>query len=195
MPRKKQQRLLYDATFTHEDTAVLLFKTSYESYEFVWQFNNAYSLEVARVDDLEIGGTHYSCFCHNDECARLVYVVIGCPKSGSQDAVFGYYDQMVLVRGVKAWEFQRDVYEEVAENGTEPPACEYAAHRRWVLSNEFRQKMFSVDWFDFRSGGIVSSILKGQSDEIPSSVALSHRRIRTFLDKVFDVLQWHLCED
>lgn len=196
MPRKKPTQFLPDATFTFEDTAVLMFRTSYLNYQFVMGLNKAYGLELSRVNDMELNETAYPCYSFNDDYGHLAYVMIERSGAGVSDRIFDYYDKMLLVRGFCCWEIQKRVYSDIVEGVPEPPASDLLEHRRWLLSNGFRQGIFGVDTFGFsRRRGNTTSLYTGPAETMPKPTATYLNRLHKFLEATFDTLQWHLCED
>lgn len=196
MPRKKPSQFLPDATFTFEDTAVLMFRTSYVNYQFVMGMNKAYGLELSRTPDLDLNGTAYPCFSWGDDYGRLAYVMIERPHLGPADRIFEYYDKMVLVRGFRSWEVQQKVYSDIVKGTPEPPASDLLEHRRWVLANSFKQGIFGLDTFGFsRRRGNSTSLYSGPAENMPKPTATYLNRLHKYLETLFDTLQWHLCED
>jgi len=196
MTRKKPKLFLPDATFTFEDTAVLLFRTSYMNYQFIMEINKAYGLEMARVDDIELDGVLYPCFSYNNEYARMAYVMIEKSASGPSNRIFDYYAKMLLMRGPQAWTFQQQVYDNMTEGLPEPDSSDLLEHRRWLLANSFKQGIFVVDTFGFRRRqGDTTSLYTGPAEAMPKATATFLNRLRKFLDGTFETLQWHLCDD
>lgn len=196
MPRKKPTQFLPDATFTFEDTAVLMFRTSYINYQFVMGLNKAYQLQLSRVDDLDLNGVPYPCFSWGDEYGHLAYVVIERSATNPTDRIFDFYDKMLLVRGFRSWEIQDNIFRDINEGMAEPPSSELLEHRRWVLANSFKQGIFGVDTFGFsRRKGNSTSLYSGPAESMPKPTATYLNRLHKYLETTFDTLQWHLCED
>jgi len=196
MSRKKPSRYLLDITFTFEDTAVLMFRTSYMNYQFVMELNKAYGLELSRFYDIQLDNTEHPCFSYNDEYARLGYVMIDRSASGPSDRVFEYYDKMLLVRGRDSWAFQKMIYNDIVEGVPEPDDSDLLGHRRWVLANSFKQGIFGVDTFGFsRRQGNITSLYTGPAEKMPRPTATYLNRLRKFLENTFETLQWHLCSE
>lgn len=196
MPRKKSSQFLPDATFSFEDTAVLMFRTSYLNYQFVMGLNKTYQLQLSRVDDLDLNDIPYPCFSYNDEYGHLAYVVIERSASYPGDRIFEYYDKMLLVRGFRSWEIQNHIFLDINEGKVEPPSSELLEHRRWVLANSFKKDIFGVDTFGFsRRRGTNTSLHTGPAENMPKPTATYLNRLHKYLETTFDTLQWHLCED
>ncbi len=196
MARKEQSPYLSDSTFSFEDTSVLMFRTDYPNYRFVMELNNAHGLELSRVEDLWVDGTEYPCFSFNDEYNYMAFVMIERSSKGVSDKVFDYNDKLLLARGRDAWNFQQHILNNLARNLPEPNPANLLEHRQWVLTKSFNQRIFSIDSFGFRqSQGFTTSLYTGSSGKMPKATANFLNRLHTFLTKVFDALQYHLCDD
>ena len=196
MPRKKQSPFLPDATFSFEDTAVLMFRTSYLNYQFVMEFNKAHTLALSRVEDIVLNEAEYPCFSYNDDYSHMAYVMIERSKVGTPDRVFDYYDKLLLVRGRDSWDFQQKLLDGMHQRGPEPSSADMLEHRRWVLSNNFNQGIFGIDSFGFsQRRGTSTSLYTGPAENMPKATATFLNRLHKFLETTFDILQWHLCED
>ncbi len=195
MPRKKQTQFLPDATFTFEDTAVLMLRTSYVNYRFVMEFNKVHEMEMARVEDIVLNDVEYPCFSYNDEYSRMAYVMIERSSTGSSDRIFDYYDKLLLVRGRDSWEFQQKMLSNIVDGTQEPNPADLLEHRQWVLTNSFNQGIFGIDSFGFRRRGTTTSLYTGPEEAMPKATATFLNKLHKFLEATFNTLQWHLCED
>lgn len=198
MSKQKKSQFLPEATFTFDDTAIVMLRTNFLNFEFVKALNEACGLQLSRVWDLEVDGANHPCFSHYDEHTRLAYVVLECPPDHSatkeKGDVFEYYDKMLLIRGRDAWDFQTSFHDIVSHPRPEPE--QPLSHDIWENENNLREGIFVADTFCFSTRrGFSTSLYQGPRDSIPRVITTYSNKLNAFLDKTFNKLQWHLCDE
>lgn len=193
--KKRGRPFLPDAIFTFNDTAAVMFRTTYLNHEFVSALNAAYRLRLSRVADIELKGGDHPCYSYYDEHARLAYVVIGRPVSEDNTGCFGYYDKLLLVRGRDAWDFQQRIYSDLTEPRPEPSTDEPLDRQHWEMLNQLNEGAFVLDTFCFGQQGAVTSMYSGPIEDMPHKTAVFIKNLQSFLTSLFDNLQWHLCNE
>lgn len=192
--KKRRTPFLPDATFTFEDTAAVMLRTSFQNHQFVAAFNAAYRLRLSRVDDLRLENGDHPCYSHYDDLARLAYVVVARPAVATGPDSFDYYDKLLLIRGRDAWDFQQRFYADLTEPRPAPPLDEPLARQHWELLNQLNEGVFGLDTFGFSTRqGIATTLHIGPVEVMPRSTTAYLKRLQAFLSTLFETLQWHLC--
>lgn len=150
MARKKSTTNTIDPEFSFEDTAIVMFKTSYLNYQMAMHLNDTFGLGLARTQkDLLFQGHYHAYYCYYDERYYRSYVLIDSGEDNSNSKLFDYYDKILLIRGFDAWEEQKMILEATKFTYQEPQDYEIHAHRQWALCNKLRDGIFDVDSFGF----------------------------------------------
>ena len=193
--KKRGMPFLPDAIFTFDDTAAVMFRTSYLNHEFVSALNAAYKLRMSRVGDIELEEGDHPCYSYYDELSRLAYVVVGRPSGVDGTGCFDYYDKLLLVRGRDAWDFQQRLYEDLLGSRPEPAINEPLERQHWEMLNQLNEGVFGLDTFGFGRRGTSTSLYGGPAERMPRATAAYLKRLQSFLTVLFDTLQWHLCNE
>lgn len=200
MSKQKKSQFLPDATFTFDDTAIVMLRTNFLNFEFVKALNEACDLQLSRVWDLTIDNADYPCFSHYNEHTRLAFVMLESPfeptKTKEEGEVFSYYDKMLLIRGRDAWDFQTKFYNTVSTSRPEPDHSQPLNHDIWEHENNLREGIFVSDTFCFSpQRGLSTSLHHGPKETMPRSTTSYVNKLSTFLAATFKLLQWHLCDE
>ena len=215
--RKKQTPRLPDPVFTFDDTAVVMMRTADYAYLLAIMLNETYQLQLSRIDDIYIGDTPYPCFFYHDEPAWLAYILIARPQQYEADPAFADYDKMLLIRGIKSWDFQQTLYDDIHSRSygialgpaSEPDITDLIEHHHWEQCNILADSIKSIDSFSFSKRRGTSSTLRLTNTE-PTlfpveattanssenrAIATYHNTLQDFLDQTFLALQSHLCDE
>lgn len=215
--KKKQQPYLPDPVFTFDDTAIVMLNTQDHAFQLAIMLNEAYQLQLARIDDIYIGDTAYPCFFYHDQAAWLVYTLIARLPKSPADPAFADYDKMLLIRGRDSWRFQQTLYDDIHNRqyglalgpAIEPDPTDLLQHNHWELCNRLSDNILTIDIFGFSRRRDPISTLRlanAQPTLFPiettaanasenRAIANYHKQLRTFLDRTFESLQAHLCDE
>jgi len=188
----RKKNLTIFPTLSLRDTSVTLLKTNYTNLDFVVRFNRVYGLELARADNLLVKEADHPCFNYYSEAARLAFVMIERPAPQVKAPHFNYYDKMLLIQGRDAWDVQRQLFDDIATAPPEPDRDNYLEHEHWVLLNELKEGIFSIDTFDFRNSTRPATSLFPHPQEVP----LPHptlqylNSLKAFLEESFELFHW-----
>ena len=215
--KKKTPPVLRDSDFSFDDTATVMLSTHDHLFQLALFLNEAYLLQLARIEDLFIGDLPHPCFFYYNEEARLVYILIARPLQPEADPAFTDYNTMLLIRGREAWKVQQEIYDDVRNRryGTaigsaiEPDKTDLLEHKHWEKCNLLADSIQNIDIFGFGSlKGLVSTLRL--TDDAPTlfpvdpasttsnenrAIARYHKTLQNFLDQTFLALQVHLCEE
>ena len=86
--KKKTPPVLRDSDFSFDDTATVMLTTHDHLFQLALFLNEAYLLQLARIEDLFIGDLPHPCFFYHNEEARLVYILIARPLQPEADPAF-----------------------------------------------------------------------------------------------------------
>ena len=196
MKNKKNNVLLSDATFTFDDTAVLMLQTQYHNFELAIALNSTYHLRLARVDNEGLQNIIPPCFSFYDDDTNLAYVLIDKSLQHTPDSPFAPYDKMLLIRGVKAWDFQQMLYNDLQMRQPEPDPDNYMDHQHWQQICQLKEYIFATDTFSFSPvTGTQTSLCPNGIVNMPKATAAYLKRLQKYLQKLFDVFIWLLCID
>ena len=180
MPKK--HILPADPEFTTADTAVMMFATQYPNYEFILELNDAYGMQLSRVDNITVDESSHPCYCYSDELARLDFVIIYQPEGEGKCPCFTYYDKMLLVRGRDRMEFLQQMYHDLhisshtaSQTGLSQYPCRERLHR-------LTDNVFDLDYFDLGGG---ASSLRSVEDRTSTKATTLLRQLKTFLNVAF----------
>jgi hypothetical protein len=212
--KKKRPTILPDPVFTFNDTTIVMLRTRDYAFQLAIFLNEAYLLQLARIDDLYLNDTPYPCFFFHDEAAWLVYILIARPFQTIADPAFGDYDKMLLIRGRDSRRFPKMLYDQMRNRrygnaigpAAEPDPTDLVAHRQWEICNQLSESIQQLDMFDFKNPLQPVSTLRLTHVEptlfpVESSVANAteqraianyHRQLQSFLGQTFDALHAHL---
>ena len=65
--KKKQLPKLPDPVFSFQDTAIVMMRTQDLAYQTAILLNEAYRLQLSRINDIYIGNTPHPCFFYHDK--------------------------------------------------------------------------------------------------------------------------------
>lgn len=196
MSKAKKRPFLPDATFQFDETAILMFRTNMLNFEFVSALNQAYDLQLARVDDIPIESACYPCFSQYDPAARLAYVMIERSTQATCSPSFEYYDKLLLIHGRDAWDFQQRIYGDLSGVRPEPAANQILEHMHWQDLNDLNDGIFEAATFCLDEGrGVATSMYAGAADKMPKAIQAYMAKLRKFIGSTFEALEWHLCEE
>ena len=209
--KKKQVPKLPDPVFTFDDTAIVMLQTRGPAYQLAIQLNEAYNLQLARIDDIEIDYTPFPCFFFHDEPAWLAYILIA--RTGDIPA-FADYDKIPLIRGRDAWRFQQTIYDDIHSRrygmalgpATEPDASDLLEHYHWEQLNQLSDTIHDIDIFGFSRRRPIVSTMRLTNDaptlfpveesaaraSEQRAIAAYHKLLQSFLTQFFDALHSHL---
>ena len=215
--KKKSQPILPDPVFKLDDTAIVMLRTQDHAFQLALMLNEAYQLQLSRIDDIYIGDQLFPCFFYHDQPAWLVYILIARPPQTIVDPAFADYDKMLLIRGRDSWRFQQKFYDDIHSrqygialgSATEPDASDLLEHSQWEQCNRLAESIQSIDIFGFSPRRDTVSTLRLTNTEptlfpVEASVAKAsenraianyHKQLQTFLEQTFKSLQAHLCEE
>ena len=186
MKNKKNNVLLSDATFTFDDTAVLMLQTQYHNFELAIALNSTYHLRLARVDNEGLQNIIPPCFSFYDDDTNLAYVLIDKPLQHTPDSPFAPYDKMLLIRGVKAWDFQQMLYNDLQMRQPEPDPDNYMDHQHWQQICQLKESIFPTDTFSFSPvTGTQTSLCPNGIVNMPKATAAYLKRLQKYLQKLF----------
>lgn len=193
MPNPTSRRYFDNPLFSFNDTAVILLKTSFMNHEAAISLNEAYSLALTRIDDIELDGGQYPVYIYQNDATRLSYVMLCAPHGGAANPCFDYYDKMVFVRGRDAQQFQRRLYDDLTLPHPEPPAADPLGHSHWELLTLLSQGVFEPATVSFaRSGEPVTSLYGGPAASMPPKLQKQLKQLKKFLADLFSTFEWHL---
>lgn len=201
---KKSPLIIPDPVFTYDDTAILLFRTHCMHYELAIALNEAYGLSLSRTDDIPLHEVNYPCFVYYDNPSHMAYVMIDSLVEGQADKVFKFYDKLLLVRGIDAWDIQQQFYNDLTSpsaplsrpNGGAPSYESPAKVQHRRMLDRLSGLVFEPATFCFSdSRGIATSLYGGPVEAMPRATQAYMKSLRRFLDIAFDGLQWHLYDD
>ncbi len=194
MPPTPKNRYFDDPEFKFDNTAIVLLNTSFANYEFVAALNQAYNLSLTRIDDLVLDVTSYPCFIYQDSVAWLYFVMLERSSFTPANAVFEYYDKMLLIRGRDAKYFQQRLYDDLTLPRPEPPTDELQLHHRWELLNMLCEGVFEPVTFNLKDslGLTQTSLYSGPDGAMPRRLQTFISQLRQFLTDAFATFEWHL---
>ena len=215
--KKKRPPILPAPVFTFDDTAIVMMRTRDLAFRLAILLNEAYNLQLARIDDIYIDDLPYPCFFFNDEEAWLVYILIAQPLTDNPRPAFDNYDKMLLIRGRDSWDFQQQLYDDIHSrryglalgNAAEPATDDLLAHSQWENCNRLSEGIQTIDIFGFGTRRETISTLR-LTDDAPTlfpveasatktsenrAIANYHKQLQTFLTQTFDALHIHLCDE
>lgn len=196
MSKAKKRPFLPDASFKFAETAILMFRTNMLNYEFVSALNQAYDLQLSRVDDIPIESAYYPCFSQYDPAARLAYVMIERSTQKTCHACFEYYDKLLLVHGRDAFDFQQRLYSDLTSTRPEPKAHQILEHLHWQDLNDLSDGIFASDFFHFdEQQCLATSMYTGAPEDMPKNTQTFLNKLKKFISSTFESLEWHLCEE
>ena len=214
--KKKRPPILPDPVFTFDDTAIVMLRTQDFAFELAILLNEAYNIELSRIDDIYIGDTPYPCFFFHDAAAWLAYLLIARPLHSDVDPAFSNYDKMLLIRGRDSWCFQQTLYDDMRNRrygnalgpATEPDPSDLLQHYHWEQCNRLSENIQQIDIFGFSSRHQVSTLRLANAEPtlfpVEASVAKAsenraianyHKQLQQFLSNTFDALSVHLCDE
>ena len=180
--------------FTFDDTAFVMFHTSYLNYKFSMLLNSTFNLHLTRVDNMGLNGSEYPCFSYYDSDKKMFFTVIERCANGCAHPIFDYYDKMLVIRGRDAFDFQNMMFDALKNNATEPESYNLIAHRQWVMNNQIRKGIFDIDTFSFRAkDGWKTSLHNGSADTMGKAVSTYMKSMHKLAkDLLFETLYNHL---
>ena len=215
--KKKSPPRLPDPVFTFDDTAIVMLRTQDHAFQLALMLNEAYQLQLSRIDDIYIGDQLYPCFFYHDQPAWLVYLLIARPPQTIANPAFADYDKMLLIRGRDSWQFQKTFYDDIhirqygitLGSATEPDSYDLLGHYHWEQCNRLAESIQNIDIFGFSRRRDTVSTLRLTNAEptlfpVEASVAKAsenraiasyHKELQAFLEQTFESLQAHLCDE
>lgn len=215
--KKKSQPILPDPVFTFDDTAIVMLRTQDHAFQLALLLNEAYQMQLSRIDDIYIGDQPYPCFFYHDQPAWLVYILIARPPQAIADPAFADYDKLLLIRGRDSWRFQKKFYDDIHSRqygitlgpAAEPDASDLLEHSLWEQCNRLSESIQSIDIFGFSSRRDTISTLRlidTQPTLFPVEASAAnasenraitnyHKQLQAFLEQTFKSLQAHLCDE
>lgn len=196
MPKATKRPFLPEATFKLPKAAILLFRTNMLNYEFVAALNRACDLQLARVDDIPIESACHPCFSQYHESARLAFVLIEHSAQADGNAIFDYYDKMLIIHGRDAFDFQHKLYHDLTDSRPEPAAHRLLEHQHWQDLNDLSDGVIATDYFHFDEQTCLdTSICPGAPKAMPKQAQAFLDILSKFAKSTFKSLELHLCED
>lgn len=207
--------ILENPSFSFHDTAIVMLRTQYMSFELAMALNGAYGLRLSRDEEIDLGGTPHPCLYYYDRCRWLTYVVIARPAQGA-DPIFNSYDKMLLIRGRDAWKAQQQIYDDVYnriygiahDSIREPDPGNLIEHGQWVQRNIMAKGIEHIDTFCFNPAKGTGTTMRPQGDvgtlfplETPADPATDRavgaylKRLKAFLSDTFDALYYYFSDE
>lgn len=193
MQTSNPNRYFDNPVFNLHDTAVVLFKTSFMNHEAAISLNEAYHLNLTRIDDLTLDGKTYPVYIYHSTASRMSFIMLAEPSSGISNPCFSYYDKMLFIRGRDARQLQRKIYDDLSTPRTEPPASELLNHSHWELLNLLNQGIFEPATLTFLPNGTpVTSLYSGPEDKMPRKLRTQIKQLKEFFTDLYSAFEWHL---
>ena len=207
--------ILENPSFSFYDTAILMLRTQYMSFELAMSLNGAYALRLSRYEEIHINGTPHPCLYYYDTSTWLTYVVIARPTQGA-DPIFNSYDKMLLIRGRDAWKAQQQIYDDVYnriygiahDSIREPDPGNLIEHGQWVQRNIMAKGIEHIDTFCFNPSKETSTTMRPQEDiqtlfplETPTNPASDKavgtylKHLKSFLSDTFGSLYYYFSDE
>ena len=193
MQTTSHDRYFDNPVFNLHDTAVVLFKTSFMNHEAAISLNEAYHLNLTRIDDLTIDDKQYPVYIFHSTASRLSFIMLAAPSGGMPDPCFSYYDKMLFIRGRDARQFQQKIYDDLSASRPEPPTGEMLKHSHWEMLNLLNQGIFEPATLNFQPNGTpVTSLYSGPEDKMPRKLRTQIKQLKEFFSTLYSAFEWHL---
>lgn len=214
--KKKPSQKLPDPVFTFDDTAIVMLRTGEAAFQLAILLNEAYNLQLSRIDDIYIANSPHPCFFYHDQSSWLAYILIARPTQHEADPAFSDYDKILLIRGRDSWRFQQLLYDDIHSrqygialgSATEPDVTNLLKHNQWELCNRLSDSIQRIDIYGFGHRQNVSTLRFADSvptlfpvDDAAASnaeqraIASYHKMMQSFLSLTFDALHAHLADE
>lgn len=183
------------STFTTDDTAIVLFRTNLQNYQFASAFNDAYRMRLARTRNLILEDGEHPCFLYYSEAARITFVLVdkSSRNEGGDGFPFDYYDKMLLIRGRDAWDMQQRLLKDYTAQQPVLDPTEYLKIADLQALTRFYRDVIEMDTCSLNvRRGISTSLWTGPEVKMPRKVNTFLRKMNSFATMLFESLQWHL---
>ena len=187
-------RYFEDSLFEPHNCALIMLNTTFLNFELAMALNNAYQLQLLRIDDCPVAGGQYPCFIHHDRATLLSFVMLDRPAAQTADPVFDIYDKMLIVRGRNSRPFINQLYDDVTTRLVEPPADELLQHNHWQALCLLGSGIIDAATFTPQPHGqlCATSLHPDASLPMPRRLATYLSRMQQFLTLAFQTFEWHL---
>lgn len=155
---KRQKRHRLDLSFSLDESAFLMFRTEYVSYEFVSRLNRLYDIRLTRASDLifppkgKLPAMACPLFTYYSPLECIYYFLIDNPRSVSTiDKSLAYYDKILVVVGDMASLTLDRIYADFSDFAARDisPLDLYELNKDSMRLDCIRNGVVAVDFFDF----------------------------------------------
>lgn len=197
MQTSSLKRYFENPEFNLIETSVVLLRSSFMNHEAAISLNEAYHLNLTRIDDLKLENRLYPVYIYHNATSRMSFILIAAPIEGEPNPCFDYYDKILFIRGRDAKKTQRKIYDDLSLLRPEPPASEILQHKRWELLNMLHQGIFEPATLNFikESDDVISpvtSLFNGPEENMPRKLHTQIKQLKDFFTKLYSAFEWHL---
>lgn len=193
MQTSSLNRYFENPEFKLDETTVVLLRSNFMNHEAAISLNEAYHLNLTRIDDLELENRLYPVFIYHSAASYTSFVLIAAPTKGNPNPCFNYYDKILFIRGRNAKKIQQNIYDDLSLLRPEPPASDILQHNRWELLNMLHQGIFEPATLNFTpNGNAVTSLFNGPEENMPRKLHTQIKQFKEFFTKLYSAFEWHL---